>query len=151
MTLPGSGVQGRPPASVAEGDPPIGHREVWADVAKGACILLVVLWHVVEKHYLEVTWRISLPIPGAWGMFVEQMLPLRMPLFFTVSGVFAVAAVRRPWPVLLRSRVAKFFYLYVVWLLIHTAVLSLTPDFDTAHATNLLDLLDELTITPPNV
>ena len=29
----------------------LGEREIWADAAKGVCILLVVLWHVVEKHY----------------------------------------------------------------------------------------------------
>jgi uncharacterized membrane protein YcfT len=124
---------------------------VWADVAKGACILLVVLWHVVMKHYLVIDWRLSLPIPGAWGALSEQLLPLRMPLFFTISGVFAVNAVNRPWRVVGRSKVAKFLYLYAVWLLIHTAILALVPDFDTAHANNALDLLEQLTITPSNL
>ncbi len=126
-------------------------RTVWADVAKGACILLVVLWHVVMKHYLVIDWRLSLPIPGAWGALSEQLLPLRMPLFFTISGVFAVNAVNRPWRVVGWSKVAKFLYLYAVWLLIHTAILALVPDFDTAHANNALDLLEQLTITPSNL
>lgn len=31
-------------------------RETWPDVAKGMCIILVVLWHVVTKHYQRVDW-----------------------------------------------------------------------------------------------
>ena len=126
-------------------------RTVWADVAKGMCILLVVLWHVVTKHYLRIDWHVSPPVPGAWGVLTEQLLPLRMPLFFTISGMFAIGAVRRPWRVLGRSKVARFLYLYTVWLLIHTVLLALVPDFDTARATGPLDLLAQLTITPSNL
>jgi hypothetical protein len=52
-----------------------GSRVAWADVAKGVCILLVVLWHVIMKHYLQIQWRVAGPIPGAWGAFSEQLLP----------------------------------------------------------------------------
>ncbi|HEU4425418.1 MAG TPA: acyltransferase family protein [Pilimelia sp.] len=133
------------------GGPTAVRREIWADIAKGVCILLVVLWHVVQKHYLDITWRISLPIPGAWGTLGEQLLPLRMPLFFTISGLFAVTAVNRPWSVVGRSKVARFYYLFVLWVLIHTAALALTPAFDTARARDGLELLEQLTVTPPNL
>jgi uncharacterized membrane protein YcfT len=126
-------------------------RTVWADAAKGGCILLVVLWHTVMKHYLRVDWRLPLPIPGAWGTLGELLLPLRMPLFFTISGVFAASAVQRPWRVLGRTKVAKFGYLYALWLLVHTAALALVPDFDTARAGSALELLEQLTITPSNL
>ena len=142
---------GRSLGAVSGGDANAVQREVWADAAKGVCILLVVLWHVVEKHYLELTWRISLPIPGVWGTLVEQMLPLRMPLFFTISGVFAAGAVNRPWSVVGRSKVARFYYLYILWVPIHTALLALSPDFDTARARDGVELLEQLTITPPNL
>lgn len=130
---------------------PAAGRTAWADAAKGLCILLVVLWHVVMKHYLQVDWRISAPIPGAWGTLGEQLLPLRMPLFFAISGMFAVSALNRSWRVLGRSKVAKFFYLYALWLGIHTAILAFTPDFDTAHAGGVLELVEQLTITPSNL
>jgi uncharacterized membrane protein YcfT len=126
-------------------------RESWADVAKGACILLVVLWHVITKNTLQVDWHLPVPLPGAWGLLGEQLLPLRMPLFFAISGMFALGAVGRSWRVLARSKVAKFGYLYAVWLLIHTAVLALVPDFDTARADGPLRLLEQLTITPSNL
>ncbi|GAA0924290.1 hypothetical protein GCM10009554_02960 [Kribbella koreensis] len=126
-------------------------RVAWADVAKGVCILLVVLWHVIMKHYLQIDWRSAGPIPAAWGSFSEQLLPLRMPLFFAISGFFAVNAVQRPWRVVARARVAKFFYLYALWLCIHTAVLAFVPDFHTERATGPRDFLAQLTITPSNL
>ncbi|MCT2583153.1 acyltransferase family protein [Actinophytocola gossypii] len=126
-------------------------RLAWADVAKGACIVLVVLWHVIAKDYLQIDWRSSTPLPGAWGTVGEQLLPLRMPLFFAISGFFAANAVRRPWRVVGRSKVAKFLYLYGLWLCVHTLLLSFAPDFDTARATGVLHFLEQLTITPSNL
>ncbi|MFG2042860.1 acyltransferase family protein [Dactylosporangium sp. NPDC048998] len=126
-------------------------RETWADAAKGACILMVVLWHIVKKHYIEITWDVSLPIPDVWRTLVELLVPLRMPLFFTISGLFAVNAVNRPWSVVRRSNVARFYYLFLLWVLIHTAVLSLTPGFNTTRARSPLELLEEITISPPNL
>ncbi|MET8231803.1 acyltransferase [Micromonospora sp. NPDC005298] len=126
-------------------------RARWADAAKGVCIILVVLWHVVVKDYLRIDWHLGVPVPGLWGALGEQFLPLRMPLFFTISGVFAANAVRRPWRVVARGRVAGFLYLYALWLLIHTAVLAVAPDFPTDRATSALGLLEQLTITPSNL
>ena len=126
-------------------------RVRWADTAKGLCILLVVLWHVVAKQYLRLEWPEGLRVPGVWGTFCELLLPLRMPLFFTISGMFALNAVHRPWRISARSRVARFLYLYLVWLLIHTALLGLAPDFPTDRATGPAGLLEQLTITPSNL
>ncbi|WP_203718609.1 acyltransferase family protein [Asanoa siamensis] len=126
-------------------------RVEWADVAKGVCIVLVVSWHVIVKDYLLVDWHIGLPLPGFWGTLGEQFLPLRMPLFFTISGLFAANAVRRPWREVARSRIAKFLYLYTVWLVIHTAILPVAPDLPTERATSPLDFLAQLTITPSNL
>ncbi|MET8281591.1 acyltransferase family protein [Micromonospora sp. NPDC005174] len=126
-------------------------RVQWADAAKGVCILLVVAWHVVLKDYLRIDWHVGVPVPGLWGTLGEQFLPLRMPLFFTISGLFAANAVHRPWRTVARSRIAGFLYLYALWLLVHTAVLALTPDFPTDRATSALGLLAQLTITPSNL
>ncbi|MET8045790.1 acyltransferase [Micromonospora sp. NPDC005215] len=126
-------------------------RAQWADAAKGVCIILVVLWHVVVKDYLQIDWHVGVPVPGLWGTLGEQFLPLRMPLFFTISGVFAANAAQRPWRVVARSRIAGFLYLYIVWLLIHTAVLAAAPELPTDRATSALGLLEQLTITPSNL
>ena len=126
-------------------------RIAWADVAKGMGILLVVLWHVLMKHYLKIDWHIGGQTRGLWGTLGEQLLPLRMPLFFAVSGFFAVRAVQRPWSALVRTKVAKFYYLYVIWLVVHTVVLAFVPDFATERANGPLKFLAQLTITPSNL
>lgn len=131
--------------------PPPTRRETWPDVAKGMCILLVVLWHVVVKHYQQVDWDVDLPASAAWGTLGELLLPLRMPLFFTISGMFALRAVGQSWPALARTRIAPYAGLYAGWLLVQTAVLAFTPGFDTAHASGTHELLVELTVTPSNL
>jgi uncharacterized membrane protein YcfT len=96
-------------------------------------------------------WKPPLPLAGAWGVLGEQLLPLRMPLFFTISGMFALSAVHRPWRVLARTRIANLAYLYVLWLLIHTAIMWFTPAIDTARARDLGTLVEQLTISPTNL
>jgi uncharacterized membrane protein YcfT len=132
-------------------DKPVKPRAGWADVAKGVCILLVVLWHVIMKMYLAIDWHLPVPLPGLWGALGDMLLPLRMPVFFTISGMFAVSAVQRAWPAVARSRIARFYYLYLVWFVVHTTVLSMVPDFDTLAARNALDVLEQITITPTNL
>lgn len=126
-------------------------RQGWADIAKGVCIILVVLWHVVMKMYLAIDWHLPVPLPGLWGAFGEMLLPLRMPVFFMISGMFALSATRRPWSVVARSRIAQFYYLYLLWFVVHTTVLAMVPDFDTLAAHSALDVLEQITITPTNL
>jgi uncharacterized membrane protein YcfT len=130
---------------------PVRQRLEWADVAKGVCIVLVVLWHVIMKDLLQIDWHVKTPFLGAWGSAGELLLPLRMPLFFAISGFFAANAVRRPWTVIGRTKVAKFLYLYALWLCVHTLLFSVVPDFGTERADSVLKFLAQLTITPSNL
>ncbi|KAB1941003.1 acyltransferase family protein [Micromonospora sp. ALFpr18c] len=141
----------RQPSGTADAAAGRSHRAEWADAAKGVCVILVVGWHVVVKDYLQIDWHVGVPVPGLWGTLGEQFLPLRMPLFFTISGVFAANAAQRPWRVVARSRIAGFLYLYIVWLLIHTAILAAAPDLPTDRATSPAGLLEQLTVTPSNL
>jgi len=121
----------------------------WPDVAKGLCIILVVLWHVVTKHAIGVDGTGS--ITDAWATLNAQLLPLRMPLFFLLSGMFAARAVNAPAGVSWRRRAGRLAAVYVVWVVIQTFVLAVTPDFDTARAENGWQLLAQLTISPTNL
>lgn len=63
----------------------------WINTLKGACILLVVLYHTVlpgfegTLKYLSAGW-----IPAEmWVQFNTVLSPLRMPAFFFVSGLLA--------------------------------------------------------------
>lgn len=128
-----------------------GQRQPWADVAKGACIALVVLWHVTRKDYLQLPWHVGVPVTGAWGTFSEVLLPVRMPLFFFISGIFAVRQLERPWRAVLTGRVASLLYVFVLWTLLQTLVLRAASGFDTAVAHSPSELLEQLTITPGNL
>ena len=125
------------------------HRIGWPDVAKGICIILVVLWHVVTKHAIGVPG--AGPVTDAWVMLNAQLLPLRIPLFFLVSGIFAARAVLDGRGGSWQRRAARLALLYVGWVLIQTLVLALAPDFDTARATSGWELLAQLTISPTNL
>lgn len=124
-------------------------RVGWPDVAKGVCIILVVLWHVVTKHAIAVAG--AGPVTDAWATLNAQLLPLRMPLFFLISGMFAARAVNAPASTPWRRRVGRVAAVYVIWVVIQTFVLALTPDFDTARAENGWQLLAQLTISPTNL
>ena len=124
-------------------------RVGWPDVAKGICIILVVLWHAVTKVAVHVPG--AGPVTDAWVMLNAQLLPLRIPLFFLVSGVFAARAVLDREGGSWRRRAGRLALLYVVWVLIQTFLLALTPEFDTARATNGWELLVHLTISPTNL
>lgn len=150
MTAQATAAPGTAAPATASGEP-AKRRAEWADVAKGVCILLVVLWHVIMKMYLTIDWHLPVPLPGLWGAFGDMLLPLRMPVFFTISGMFAAAAVQRSWSTVARSRIARFYYLYLVWFTVHTLVLAMVPDFDTLAAHSALQVLEQLTITPTNL
>lgn len=119
----------RPAPTVPAGFPPprrpgddrIPGRTAWVDAAKGICILLVVLHHVVM--FLEPRGL----VPGPLGVLNTALASLRMPLFFLASGLFLAAVLARPWRVLLHRRVALFGWLYVLWTAVQFAVLSALP------------------------
>lgn len=82
-------------------------RLAWPDVAKGVSILGVVILHI------------SLAVPGAqetWLTSLNNVIdPLRMPLFFLVSGFFSYKVFRYSLPQLFRRRLWYFIIPYIVW------------------------------------
>ncbi|MFB6609504.1 CapA family protein [Agromyces sp. NPDC056379] len=130
------------------GEPPV--RSAWADALKGLLILLVVFWHVVLKTYLQIDWRIGVPIPGAWGLASDFIWPFLMPLFLVISGYFAANALARPWAIVFRTRVVRFLYLYLLWTLIHMVTMWAFPDFPTFVPRSVADFIEAVTISPPN-
>lgn len=114
----------------ARGGPASSAREGWADSAKGMCILLVILGHAVGMYGV-----LGADIPGwvqmAWNTVIMAFKPIRVPLFFLISGYFAHRAIQRPWRSTFRTRVGQNAYLYVLWVallgLFFNAVIR--PDF----------------------
>ncbi len=91
-------------------------RIAWVDIAKGICIILVVMMHAtlgVEKATGQET---------ILNGFIDWAKPFRMPDFFLISGLFLAARINRPWRSYLDSKVAYFAYFYVLWLTIQFAL-----------------------------
>jgi uncharacterized membrane protein YcfT len=82
-------------------------RFAWVDAAKGLCMVLVVLMHVSLWFESEINGG----SPGAWWLFSEILAPLRMPLFFFLSGFLVHSAMSRP----LESSRPKTIGLYVIY------------------------------------
>ena len=90
-------------------------RTAWVDIARGATIVLVVLYHVGAGASADL-------LPGeyssygAWWLAGNNVLvPLRMPLFFVLSGMLATGALRRPWSRVRRPRIADMLWPYLLW------------------------------------
>lgn len=116
----------------------------WADVGKGACIVLVVLHHVVTKHLVEVVPPSLELVSETWVGVSNALKPVRMPLFFVVSGIFASGAVARPWSPGVRRRVASPAYLYVVWLVLLAIFFSVERDLPMNRTQDLSDFVLDL-------
>lgn len=123
MTLPPAPASGRRSAAPAQKP-----RLVWIDVAKGLAITLVVLHHAWQ--FLGATgWSVG------WYDAVDVALTtMRMPLFFTVSGLLAASIGGLDFRTLYRRKLALLLYLYLLWSLVRTVVFSFIPwplnDFD---------------------
>lgn len=118
-------------------------RVLWPDVAKGLCILLVVLHHVTGKLY-PVLVPPGLSVVGdAWVALTTALKPIRMPLFFAISGYFAARAIDRPWSQVAR-RVSGPYYLYVVWALIFWVIYSFETTLPANRTESVTDFLGEL-------
>ena len=87
-------------------------RVEWVDVAKGICIILVVMMHStlgVEKAVGHPSWL---------NHFIEWARPFRMPDFFMISGLFLSARINRPWREYADAKVVHFAYFYILWMTI---------------------------------
>lgn len=119
-------------------------RLPWADVAKGACILLVVLHHTLNRH----AWLLLPPESAAgvaWQVVNEALRPLRMPLFFLLSGVFAASALRRPWSQVWVRRLLTTYWVYTVWLAVQAGVfLTVATRMATTRVPDAGAYLEEL-------
>ncbi len=87
----------------------------WVDIAKGICIIFVVMMHStlgVEKAADQQGWM---------HYVVAFAKPFRMPDFFMISGLFLSLVIDRPWRRYLDRKVVHFLYFYVLWLTIQFA------------------------------
>lgn len=91
-------------------------RYAWVDVAKGICIVLVVMMHST------VGTGEALGGEGFLHPVVAFAQPFRIPDFFLLSGLFVGRAIDRDWRRFTDRRIVHFAYFYLLWLLLQSAV-----------------------------
>ncbi|GHC22911.1 membrane protein [Kushneria pakistanensis] len=105
-----------------------GQRIEWIDAAKGACILAVILYHFNIFIYQGI--HEGHTIAAVWNIGITALKPLRMPLFFLISGYLASTSItRRSWGRVRTKKIASLLWVYVLWAVIYWAAVShLLPD-----------------------
>lgn len=96
-------------------------RMDWIDLIKGTSVVLVVLMHA-SLVLPQVAGDSA--VADLWSDAGQLLEPLRMPVFFLVSGMLAASAINREWDSN-RRRTWGIGYVYVVWtaiLLVFTSV-----------------------------
>ncbi|KRF34058.1 acyltransferase family protein [Nocardioides sp. Soil805] len=126
--------------------PGVSDRSEWADTAKALSIVLVVLHHTVGKHLGFVTPTQFLGVGAVWLEFTDALKPVRMPLFFVVSGLFAGSALRRPWREVARKRVLNIYYLYALWLGVHMGVFTVFDELPMNRTRGWSELVTNLVV-----
>ena len=96
-------------------------RMAWVDLIKGISVVLVVLMHAA---LLLPGLAGDSTVAGVWNDFGMLLEPLRMPVFFFVSGMLASSAVQRSWGSN-RQRTWGMGYLYVLWTIILLGITTL--------------------------
>ncbi|MDN6705546.1 acyltransferase family protein [Corynebacterium glyciniphilum] len=111
------------------------NRLLWADCAKGLSIIGVCYMHVVTG------------VPGgtstAWNWFNEFMDPIRMPLFFVISGLFAHRVIERTLGDLWYRRLWFLLVPYLVFTPVQAAIrLNMADDLSWASLVRAILLGD---------
>lgn len=92
-----------------------GSRIAWLDLARAVSIVLVVVYHVGVGANDVLLGGPDRPAARWWLEVNQALVPLRMPLFFAVSGVLAARALHRPWSQVLRPRLSDLLWPYLLW------------------------------------
>ena len=108
------------------------NRDAWPDFARACAILLVILFHARHSTWL-VGFRNDALADRIWALVSEGLTPLRMPMFFVVSGMFAATAVGRPWSQVATKRVWNNLYLYLLWAVIYLLTTPTWPKLEESH------------------
>ncbi|WP_239024770.1 acyltransferase family protein [Sphingomonas corticis] len=93
-------------------------RVDWVDTAKGVSIVLVTFLHVVQLSEAS-----GLPVYRLVRLN-SYLSQIRMPLFFAVAGVFAGKAIAGSWPSLLRTKVALYAWLILIWSIVRWSMIT---------------------------
>ena len=119
-------------------------RLAWVDVAKGLCIVLVVMMHSTLGTGEAMGGE------GFLHTVVAFAKPFRIPDFFLLSGLFLGRVIDRDWRLFADRRIVHFAYFYGLWVVLQSLtkygqiVDGAGPEAFLAHLAHARDLAVEL-------
>lgn len=87
-------------------------RIEWLDIAKGGSIVCVAMFHAtlyMKANGFE---------PRFTSALNDLLTPIRMPLFFTISGILGAGVLKKDWRSLFAKQIWTFAYLFALWSVI---------------------------------
>ncbi|KHT61260.1 hypothetical protein RJ44_00430 [Alteromonas macleodii] len=132
-------------------------RLEWIDSLKGISILLVVYYHCIILPYTAPfkSELFSKTIFDSFNYFIAYNLaPLRMPLFFMISGfLVSSSVVRKSWKEVSEKRIYILVYVFVLWSIIQNfSILLLGSESsqeglnNSIYAKNIIDFAQLLAL-----
>ena len=99
----------------------------WADSAKAIAVILVVLYHVSPT---ALGWMLeeSNQASTYTSALSQRLSPVRMPLFFLVSGLLSRRAVQRSWSTEIPKKVLNLFWVFFFWTLFYAGFYVVAMD-----------------------
>ena len=88
-------------------------RIAWPDFARGLCIILVVSGHITSQFFVHLD--VSYQAKDVWTWLNKGFAPMRLPMFFLVSGFLSASAIHKPWRSIAKARIVTPYYLYLLW------------------------------------
>lgn len=127
----------------------------WIDSLKGISIVLVVFLHSITVFYAKpfVSGVYDKTLLDSLNYFLAYNLaPLRMPLFFFISGFLANSSiVKKSWDQVVHSRIGLYLYVFTLWAFIQNVVFKIiggsvpqTAPLNTFYASNFYEFLNLL-------
>ncbi len=137
-----------PAARATAGAPAANGRLEWVDAVRGYSVVAVVLAHVVLWDLLGPGAATAPAGESVWGRVYAVLGSARMPVLLAVSGLVVARRVRLGWrPGGLTLRVARNYYLYVVWLLLYAVFYAVVRDPSLPHRVDgVADVLRQLVV-----
>lgn len=101
-------------------------RHDWIDAAKAVSIFLVVMYHARHLSYM-LDWKALDSVHFYWEATSIFFKPLRMPLFFLISGILISSSMRKEWDEISAKRVYRMYYVYAVWAVLFATTIPTFP------------------------
>lgn len=127
---------------------PSSAREAWPDLARAVAIVLVVVFHARHSTWL-IGFQNDQLADSVWWHSGFILTPLRMPLFFIVSGMLSASSVGRPWREVSTKRVWNSVWLYSLWALIYTVFIPTWPNLEASKDSASRQIIDYVTGNTP--